>query len=293
MAAGTTAAGTVVLRHGRRGPEVAVIHRPAYDDWTLPKGRLEVGEESLPECAWRETREETGLAVRLDVPLDVVRYRAHGHPKAVHYWRASIVDEGRPPRRGEVDKVRWVDATGGLRKLSFARDRAVVRQAVALPPTTAVAIARHGKALGRKRWKGGPDVQRPLVTRGRHQARDLVGLLSAYGIDDLRSSAGTRCLQTLEPAAKALHAPLTAVDLWTEETGTERPDVVAGNVAVMAHLAARRGTPLVACGHRPVLPAMLMGLGVEPRPLGTGDLVVAHLLHDGRPLAVEHHAARR
>lgn len=288
------AGGTVVLRRTARRTEVAVIHRPRYDDWTLPKGKLETGRESLPGCAVRETLEESGLLVRLDVPLDTVSYKLHGDRKIVHYWRATVVgDRGLGRHNREVDKIRWIDADGGLSRLNFSRDRKAVRQAMALPPTTAVAIARHGKALTRKRWKGGPDVERPLVRRGFQQARDLVDPLAAYGITDLRSSAGTRCVQTFEPAAKEFDRPLVTYDLFTEETGIPRPDEVAVLMGAIGRRASYTGEPVAVCGHRPVLPAMFTGLGVAPRPMGTGDVVVAHLTgHAGTPVAVEHHSAR-
>lgn len=288
------AAGAVILRQSGRRTEVAVIHRPEYGDWTLPKGKLEVGKELLPACAAREVREETGLDVHLDVPLDAVAYKLpSGDRKVVHYWRArAVADHGLGKHNHEVDKLRWIDATGTLRRLNFARDRKAVAQAVALPPTTAVALARHGKAMTRRRWKGGPDVQRPLIRRGFQQARDLVAPLAAYGITDLRSSAGTRCVQTFEPAAKKFGVPLTTYDLFTEETGIARPDEVTALVRALARRAAWDASPLALCGHRPVLPAMFDGLGLAPRPMGTGDVVVAHLTGDGTPVAFEHHEAR-
>lgn len=293
MSALVQAAGAVVVRrHGKRR-QIAVIHRPRYDDWTLPKGKL-TKRESLPACAVREVREETGLDVTLDVRLDDDTYRLPGGDrKVVHYWRATIVAEHRLKANDEVDKLRWIDAEGGLRKLSHAQDRRTVRQAIALPPTTAVAIARHGKAMARKRYQGDDDMLRPLVERGRLQSRDLVPLLKAYGIEDLRTSSGTRCVQTLEPASHRLHQPLTTYLAFTEEYGIPRPGIVRALMAAVARDAARNGRPVVVCGHRPVIPAMLAGVGVAERPMGTGDLVVAHLAADGVPVAVEHHAAVR
>src|SRR5919197_3173118 len=96
------AAGVVVVRDGR----IAVVHRPRYDDWSLPKGKLDLG-ESFQEAALREVREETGLTCRLEEELEPAHYLAKGRPKVVRWWRMTVVDEVDDPD-DEVDELRWL-----------------------------------------------------------------------------------------------------------------------------------------------------------------------------------------
>ena len=119
------AAGGVVLHEG----QIAVVHRPKYDDWSLPKGKLEPG-ETWEEAALREVEEETGLRVRLEQPLTTTHYTVSGGPKSVRWWRMSVVDhDGREPDR-EVDQVRWVTPEEAMRLLNYEPDRLLVRQAL-------------------------------------------------------------------------------------------------------------------------------------------------------------------
>jgi 8-oxo-dGTP diphosphatase len=112
------AAGGVVLRDGR----VAVVHRPRYDDWSLPKGKLDP-DESFEEAALREVEEETGLRCRLVRELPRVEYEVRGRPKLVRYWAMEVVGETPFEPNDEVDAVRWVDPDEALALLSYDRDR--------------------------------------------------------------------------------------------------------------------------------------------------------------------------
>ncbi|HEX8207457.1 MAG TPA: NUDIX hydrolase [Solirubrobacteraceae bacterium] len=115
------AAGGVVLRDGR----VCVVHRARYDDWSLPKGKLDPG-ESFEEAAVREVWEETGLRCRLGRELEEVRYSVRGKPKLVRYWVMEVAeDEGFAPD-DEVDEVRWVEVADAAGVLSYAHDRELV-----------------------------------------------------------------------------------------------------------------------------------------------------------------------
>jgi 8-oxo-dGTP diphosphatase len=115
------AAGGVVLRDGR----LAVVHRPRYDDWTLPKGKLDPG-ESFEAAALREVEEETGLRCRLGRELPAVEYDVRGRPKLVRYWAMEVADETPFEPNEEVDEVRWLEPQEALALLSYDRDRELV-----------------------------------------------------------------------------------------------------------------------------------------------------------------------
>jgi 8-oxo-dGTP pyrophosphatase MutT (NUDIX family) len=113
------AAGGVVLGADGR---VAVVHRPKYDDWSLPKGKLDAG-ESFEDAALREVHEETGLRCRLVRELPAVEYEVRGRPKLVRYWAMEVEDEIPFVPNDEVDEVRWVEPSEALALLSYDRDR--------------------------------------------------------------------------------------------------------------------------------------------------------------------------
>ena len=105
------AAGGIVVRDGR----VLVVHRPRYDDWSLPKGKLKLG-ESWEAAALREVEEETGLRCELGELVGATRYGL----KEVRYFRMSC--EGEPRAQNEVDEVRWVPLADAAALLSYERD---------------------------------------------------------------------------------------------------------------------------------------------------------------------------
>lgn len=120
------AAGGVVEDDSGR---LLVVHRPRYDDWTFPKGKLDKG-ETLEECALREVEEESGCTCRLGDPLVAIRYRDHkGRSKEVRYWRMTVVDQDFHPN-DEVDEVRWVKPKKAAALLSYSRDLDVLRAAL-------------------------------------------------------------------------------------------------------------------------------------------------------------------
>ncbi len=122
------AAGGVVYRMAELGAEVAVVHRPRYDDWTLPKGKLRPGERE-EEAALREVEEETGYRCRLERPLGVARYRdSRGRGKVVRYWVMRALDGGFQPSR-EIDEMRWLPVEDAATLLSNGRDRELLSQA--------------------------------------------------------------------------------------------------------------------------------------------------------------------
>jgi 8-oxo-dGTP pyrophosphatase MutT (NUDIX family) len=119
------AAGGAVLRQGRGGPEVLLVHRPAYDDWSLPKGKANRG-ESDEDCAVREVEEETGLRCSLGRELPSTSYHdGKGRPKRVRYWTMTPVEgEARP--QAEVDDVLWLPVDEARQAVTWERDLAVL-----------------------------------------------------------------------------------------------------------------------------------------------------------------------
>ena len=124
------AAGGVVLRRQAGEPvEVAIIHRAAYDDWTLPKGKLNEG-ETHEEAALREVKEETGLACRLGEPAGEVHYRDRkGRSKVVRYWvmEPASPTDGRFVPNDEVDLLRWIPLAEAGSALTYDHDRQILR----------------------------------------------------------------------------------------------------------------------------------------------------------------------
>ncbi len=126
--AAVKAAGGVVRRDGPHGVEILVVHRPRYDDWSLPKGKLD-GEETFEQAALREVEEETGVRATLREELPPVRYRdAKGRDKLVRYWVMDVVDQGHFAPNDEVDEIRWLAPGVASDLLSYLRDAELVRR---------------------------------------------------------------------------------------------------------------------------------------------------------------------
>jgi 8-oxo-dGTP diphosphatase len=116
------AAGGVVLRPGSAGSEVLLVHRPAYDDWTFPKGKAEPG-ESDEDCALREVEEETGLECEVVRELDETRYvDSRDRPKVVRYFLMRPL-RGEFSPHAEIDDARWLPVSEALDTLTYGRDR--------------------------------------------------------------------------------------------------------------------------------------------------------------------------
>lgn len=288
-----------MLRRSHDAVEVLAVHRPRYDDWSLPKGKLEAGETS-PAAAVREVTEETSLRIRLQSPLDSFTYRtAKGAEKTVSWWRGSVVGDPRPKRiyddvledhreLPEVDEVEWLSIDDADNRLDYELDRKLLGQALEQPTTTPLIIIRHAKAISRKDWHG-TDPDRPLRPRGRVQSRQLIGVLGSYGVSELYTSPWLRCTATLQPYALDSRLSSTALAILNEEEGSDDPDGVAEAMDLLRERAVKGHLPIAVCGHRPVLPHMLSALDVPERALATAECVVVHLTDTAEVHAVEFH----
>jgi 8-oxo-(d)GTP phosphatase len=288
------AAGAVLWRSdGVAAPEVAIIHRPRYDDWSLPKGKVDPG-ETEPVTAVREVAEETGYIAHLGRRLAAVSYPVEQGLKKVRYWAARTVGGEFVPN-AEVDELKWLPVAEAMRELGYPHDRKVLRRFAKQPADTqTVLIVRHGTAGSKSRYKG-DDRERPLDKHGRAQAESLVGQLLAFGASDLYAADRTRCRQTLEPLAEELGG--TAIHdepLLTEEAYSDDRKAARNRVL---EIAAAGGTPVI-CTQGKVIPDLIAWWcerdGVRPdksrnrkgstwvMSLADGHLVAAD--HIGSPL---------
>lgn len=198
------AAGGVVWRRTNKGIELLLCHRPAYGDWTFPKGKLDLG-ESLRDCARREVEEETGFTCIMGPRLGAIEYTTpRGDGKEVHYWSMHPVSGEFKPNQ-EVDKVLWVRPRDAARRLTYPRDREFLAELGThwwmLEPR--VFLVRHAHAGDRSSWNGN-DSKRPLTPKGRRQAEGLANKLKNEGVTQLLTSSSTRCVETLEPLSRLL-----------------------------------------------------------------------------------------
>jgi len=196
------AAGGVLWRDGERGREVALVHRPRYDDWSLPKGKRKTGEQLLA-TAVREVTEETGYVPQVGPYLGQYRYSvtSGGRPavKKVKYW-AMQESGGSFASNDEVDELVWLGHDQASARARFPIDHKVLQAYLRLPERTSVLlIVRNGSAVRASRRVVA--AERALDRRGQQQAEALVPTLGALGINTLLSTAARRCRETLQPYA--------------------------------------------------------------------------------------------
>jgi 8-oxo-dGTP pyrophosphatase MutT (NUDIX family)/phosphohistidine phosphatase SixA len=218
------AAGGVLWRPatGFPGVEVALVHRPKYDDWSVPKGKLRRDEHPLL-AARREVEEETGFTGLIGRPLKEVHYLKDGAPKRVRYW-AMQMDGGAFLANDEVDQLMWLPPREAQVHVLAERDRPVLREfAEDSRATRAVVVVRHGSAGSRDTWQG-EDQDRPLDEVGHAQAELLTDVLSAYGIVHAYSADTLRCLDTVGPFATRFGIPVESEPLLSETGYSAHPD---------------------------------------------------------------------
>jgi 8-oxo-dGTP pyrophosphatase MutT (NUDIX family)/phosphohistidine phosphatase SixA len=268
--------------------EVAIVHRPRYDDWSFPKGKLAAG-ESLLEGALREVFEETGYRVRPGRALGDVRYMKNsgGQPreKTVHYWVMEAVGGVFTPSR-EVDEMLWLSPEGAHALLTRQTDREILDRFAAGPVRTGtVLLVRHASAGTKEDWQGDDDL-RPLDETGQEQADELVRLLSRFEVMKLVSANNLRCVQTLKPIADS-------IGLEIEENSVLSETGYSGHEREAVETVRRLGDheeAVAVCTQRVVIPDLMRRMaeedGVElPDPFKSKKACVWALSFDG-PLLV-------
>ncbi len=265
-----------------------MVHRPRWEDWSFPKGKLDRNERAYA-TALREVTEETGLTVRLGPRLPDTTYNiSGGQSKIVNYWCArttggSDISAYRP--NAEIDDLMWVPLSRVTRELSYPYDGDLLEEFATAPYDTApLIVLRHAHARSRRAWRA-DDRERPLKADGKEESHRLVSLLRAYGIKRVVSSDAFRCVDTVLPYVDdsvttklRLDSSLSEDDFDAERLGAR----------VRKELDSSRRVAI--CSHRPVLPAIYEALGIEAEPLEPAGLSVVHR-RAGKVCAVEHYPA--
>lgn len=283
------AAGAVLWRPGAHGPEVALVHRPKYDDWSFPKGKTKDGEHVI-RAAVREVWEESGVWPVLGRRLPAREYEKDHRVKHVDYWAATGSDgEFRPNE--EVDEVAWLPLPEAEERLSYEHDADLLREfATGSNRTAPYIVLRHTSAGDKRDWNG-DDLLRPLDSRGRTEAAGLAEVLAGYGAARVFSSATARCMETVLPYAARMGA-----DIRTDWAFSMGPPVAASKAAAgrFVQLLAD-GEPTLVCTHGELVPDIirracerLRATPLEDPRLPKGGFWVLHVA-DGSLVSAERH----
>jgi 8-oxo-(d)GTP phosphatase len=249
------AAGGVVWRPQPAGPEVAVIRRERYRDWTLPKGKLEPNESELL-AAVREVREEIGAEVAVSRTLDHVRYRVDGAIKTVAFWVMRYL-RGEFAPSAEIDELKWLTPEVAASRLSYPVDRSVLDSFTSRPlPEAVVVLVRHARAGKRSQWHA-DDRLRPLDPDGGRQAQRLAVLLTTFAPSRILSADLVRCIQTVQPLAEALGLQVELSAEFADESYESDPSTT---ITALRSLA-KPDTVTVVCSQGVTIPGIIDQLG--------------------------------
>jgi phosphohistidine phosphatase SixA/8-oxo-dGTP pyrophosphatase MutT (NUDIX family) len=266
MTDATLAAGAAIWRPAAtvpQGPqrpgdaEVLIVHRPKYDDWSLPKGKSEPGEHILL-TAVREVWEETCVRPVLGPRLPTVEYISWGRPKRVSYWSASGAGLEAAPGN-EIDAVSWLPLAQAREQLAGTHDDPVISAFLPVE-TVPLIVVRHASA-GRKADWPGQDESRPLDAHGAADARTLAGLLACFApVARVISSPALRCTETVRPFAATFGGTVEAEDCLVPygraAVFSSRTDQADSLRRLLSGLVAER-RPAVLCLHRENLAEVL------------------------------------
>jgi 8-oxo-dGTP pyrophosphatase MutT (NUDIX family) len=274
------AAGGVLWRpaDNAAGLEIAVVHRPKYDDWSLPKGKIKSDEHPIVG-ALREVAEETGFTGVVGRDLGEIHYLKDGAPKRVRYWSMRC-DDGRFRPNDEVDELAWLSPDSARKRLLPERDRDLVsglgRRRL---DTTAVVLLRHASAG--ERSSDADDHARPLDARGTRQSDALIELLDAFDVRRVFSADRVRCVQTVEPYAQEIDVRIGVEPAFSEEGLADSPDAAGARIVALAH---DRVPLVVSCQRRSIVALANAVTDAfdgphldDERPVRKGSGVVVHL----------------
>ncbi|GAA4515392.1 NUDIX hydrolase [Actinoallomurus oryzae] len=283
------AAGAVLWRPGESGPEVALVHRPRYDDWSFPKGKAKDGEHVL-RTAVREVWEESGVRPVLGRRLPAREYEKERRPKRVDYW-AATGDGGDFRPNEEIDRVEWLPVPEAERRLSYEHDADLLREFASGPSrTTPYIVLRHTSAGDKRAWDG-DDGLRPLDERGRAGAAALAETLAAYGPARVFSSATARCVETVLPYAARMSTDIRTDWAFSMGTPMGASKEAGGRFARLIG----EGVAALVCTHGELVPELVeracetLGAPAPEDPrLPKGGFWVLHVA-DGALVSAERH----
>lgn len=274
----TIAAGCLVWRRNQNDEiEILLVHRPKYDDWSIPKGKAEE-REPLVVAAYRETIEETGIRVRISRKLGTVEYSTLDGRKVVTYWSGKFIESVGSPDAREVDEIRWFKSNEVLKFLSRETDREIVEKFLKSELDSKVLILlRHAKALPRSEWNG-EDCDRPLSDTGQLQSEALISQFLPFEIVEIHSSNAVRCYETINPLARYLKLNYFFTDSLSEEIFSKK----RGRVFKYIDRLLENTSATLICSHNPILPdylqekLMRQGFSLTNVHLNPGDAWIVH-----------------
>lgn len=249
------AAGAVIYRMREAKPEFLLVHRPRYNDWSLPKGKLDRG-ESFKRCAEREVLEETGVSGVVEQSMGTVGYvTSAGNNKAVRYWLLRAKSESFVPN-AEVDRVRWFGPKKAMAKATYGRDAALLASGALTAREREpgkVYLVRHADAGNKRKWKKADSV-RPISKRGHEQVEALVTRLVRTPVNTITSSPMLRCEQTVGPLALRLGLEVKSSKRLRRDVGPE---------ALLGLIRNSRGTRAVLCSHGETIGPLISSLAAN------------------------------
>jgi 8-oxo-(d)GTP phosphatase len=246
------AAGAVVWRNNKDKTEAAIIHRPKYNDWSFPKGKLEIG-ESLIACAHREVFEETNIQTEFGPFLGDIEYLTPDGKKQVSFWAAKAITDKDFSPNSEVDQLKWVEVKKVKELLTLETDKKILAQFIKLDcDTKPFILLRHAKAVTRDEWQGDDD-DRPLDSLGQNQAKRLLSIYQVYNIEQIHTSDAVRCYDTVNPMVKGLGIKLEVTGKLGENAYKKDKEKAFDYAKDLIKEDAR----ILLCSHNPILPKML------------------------------------